>query len=108
MKRLAKVVVRDLPLEPVVERALQQALRDIPGAEFAGNKFEHRLEDAVREAVEDTVSHIVRETVEAEGADIGMSMRNTILFLLAAAAFGLLPGKCYGASESAAPAVRNP
>ena len=66
MKRLAKVVVRDLPLEPVVERALQQALRDIPDAEFAGDKFEHRLEDAVREAVEDTVSHIVRETVEAE------------------------------------------
>ena len=36
------------------------------------NKFEHKLEDAVREAVEDTVSHIVRETVEAEGADIGI------------------------------------
>ena len=67
VKRLAKVVVRDLPLEPVVQRALQQALRDMPGAQFAGNKFEHRLEDAVRGAVEDTVSHIVRETVEAEG-----------------------------------------
>lgn len=66
VKRLAKVVVRDLPLEPAVERALQQALRDMPSAEFAGNKFEHSLEDAVRRAVEDTVSHIVRETVEAE------------------------------------------
>jgi cardiolipin synthase len=66
VKRLARVVVRDMPLEPVVQRALQQALRDMPGAEFARNKFEHKLEDAVRAAVEDTVSHIVRETVEAE------------------------------------------
>jgi len=67
VKRLAKVAVRDLPLEPVVQRALRQALRDMPGAEFASNKFEHKLEDAVRAAVEETVSHIVRETVEAEG-----------------------------------------
>jgi cardiolipin synthase len=66
MKRVAKAVVRDLPLEPLVERALKQALNDMPDLNVAGHKFEHTLEDAVREAVEDTVSHIVRETVEAE------------------------------------------
>lgn len=66
MKRLAKVVVRNLPLEPLVEKALRQALRDIPDADFAGHKFEHRLEDAVRGAVENAVSYIVREAVEEE------------------------------------------
>jgi phosphatidylserine/phosphatidylglycerophosphate/cardiolipin synthase-like enzyme len=65
-KRVARAVVRDLPLEPLVERALKQALNDIPDVKFAGHKFEHRLEDAIRETVEDAVSHIVRETVEAE------------------------------------------
>ena len=66
MERVAKAVVRELPLEPLVERALKQALKEIPGVKLAGSKFEHRLEDAVREAVEDSVSHIVRETVESE------------------------------------------
>jgi phosphatidylserine/phosphatidylglycerophosphate/cardiolipin synthase-like enzyme len=66
MKRVAKTVVRNFPLEPLVERALRQAVRDIPDMEFEGHKFEHTLEDAIRQAVEDTVSHIVRETAEAE------------------------------------------
>jgi phosphatidylserine/phosphatidylglycerophosphate/cardiolipin synthase-like enzyme len=66
VKRLTKAVVRGLPLEPLVERALKQALTDTPVAEFAARKFEHRLEDAVREALEDAVSQIVRETVEAQ------------------------------------------
>jgi cardiolipin synthase A/B len=66
MKRVAKTIVRNFPLEPLVERALKQAVRDIPDVEFEGRKFEHTLEDAVRQAVEDTVSNIVRETVEAQ------------------------------------------
>jgi hypothetical protein len=65
-KRLAKAVVRSLPLEPLVERALKQALTNIPDVTFTMNKFEHRLEDGVREALEDAVSHIVRETLKAE------------------------------------------
>ena len=66
VKRVAKTVVRHFPLESLVERALKQAVHDVPDVEFGGHKFEHTLEDAVRQAVEDTVSRIVRETVEAE------------------------------------------
>jgi len=66
IKRVAKTVVRDLPLEPLAERALKQALADIPDSQLAGHELEHRLEDAVRETLEDTVSHIVRETVATE------------------------------------------
>jgi len=66
VERVAKAVVRELPLEPLVERALKQALKEIPGVKLARGKFEHRLEDALREAVEDSVSHSVRETVESE------------------------------------------
>src|SRR5260370_22291914 len=43
MKRVAKAVVRDLPLEPLVERALKQALNDMPDLNVAGHKFEDTL-----------------------------------------------------------------
>jgi cardiolipin synthase len=66
VKRLSDAVVRDLPLEPLVEKALHRVLNDIRHAEFAGHKLEHKLEDVMREALEDTVSQIVRKTVEAE------------------------------------------
>jgi len=66
VKKVSKAVVRDLPLAPLVEGALERALRDIPGTQVSRNAFEHRLEDALRGAVEDAVSATVRETVEAE------------------------------------------
>ena len=66
MRRVTKALVRDLPLEPLVERALRRALVDIGDVKADGRKFEHRVEDAVREALENTVSHIVRETLQAE------------------------------------------
>ena len=62
-KRVTRAVVRDLPLEPLVERAVNRALRDIPELQFSVDKFEHRLEDALRRAVEDAVSDTVRLTV---------------------------------------------
>jgi phosphatidylserine/phosphatidylglycerophosphate/cardiolipin synthase-like enzyme len=66
MKRVAKALVKDLPLEPLVERALKRALSDIGDVKANGHKLEHRVEDAVREALENTVSHIVCETLHAE------------------------------------------
>ena len=66
VKRVSKTVVKDLPLEPLVENALERALREIPDTRVARHKFEHSLEDALRAAVEDAVSATVKETVEAE------------------------------------------
>lgn len=65
VKKVSKTVVRDLPLEPLVARALENALRDMPEVQLAGNRFANNLEDAVREAVEDAVSAIVKEAAEA-------------------------------------------
>lgn len=61
MQRLAKALVRDLPLEPLVERALSRALRKIGDGKLGSDKLEHRVEDEVRAALEDAVSRIVRE-----------------------------------------------
>jgi phosphatidylserine/phosphatidylglycerophosphate/cardiolipin synthase-like enzyme len=66
IKRTAKTLVKDLPPEPLVEQALKHAIRDMPGTQLTGRKFEHQLEDAVRQAVEDAVSQTVREAVEGE------------------------------------------
>jgi hypothetical protein len=62
--RVTKAVVRDLPLEPLVESAVDRALREIPDLQFSVEKFEHELEDELRQAVEDAVSTTVRLTVE--------------------------------------------
>jgi cardiolipin synthase A/B len=64
--RLTKALVKDLPLKPLVERALKQAAHRIPYAAFAGHKLEHGLEDAFRDTLEHAVSQIVKRTVEAE------------------------------------------
>jgi cardiolipin synthase A/B len=66
IKRTARALVKDLPPEPLVEEALKNAIRDIPEAHFAWRKFEHHLEESVRQAVEDAVSQAVKETIEAE------------------------------------------
>ena len=65
VKKVAKAIVRELPLEPLVAKALKHALRGIPEMPVARNTFEHKVEDALRQAVEDAVSGIVRQTVEA-------------------------------------------
>jgi len=66
IKRAARALVKDLPPGPLVERALENAIRDIPKAHFARHKLERHLEESIRQAVEDAVSQAVRETVEAE------------------------------------------
>jgi cardiolipin synthase A/B len=66
VRKMAKAIVRELPLEPVVAKALRHALRGIPDVPVARGVLEHRVEDALRQAVEDAVSGIVRETVEAK------------------------------------------
>jgi len=65
VKKVTKAIVRELPLEPLVAKALKHALHGIPEVPVARSKFEHRVEDALRQAVEDAVSGIVRQTVEA-------------------------------------------
>jgi hypothetical protein len=65
VKKVAKAIVRDLPLEPLVAKALKRARRGIPEVPVARKTFEHRVEDALRQAVEDAVSGIVKESVEA-------------------------------------------
>lgn len=66
VKRMAKSVVRDLPLEPLVERALKRALSDVGEVELHGRKLERTIEDAVRGALEDTVSHLVSGTRQSD------------------------------------------
>ncbi len=65
IRRTARILVKDLPPEPLVEQALQRAIHDIPDTQFATHKFTHQLEEAVRQAVEQAVSQVVRETAEA-------------------------------------------
>jgi hypothetical protein len=64
VRKVAKAIVRELPLEPLVAKALKRALRGIPEVPVARNTFEHKVEDALRQAVEDAVSGIVRRTLK--------------------------------------------
>jgi cardiolipin synthase A/B len=65
-RRAARALVKELPPGPLIEKALENAIRDIPKVHFARHKLEHRLEESIRQAVEDAVSQAVKETVEAE------------------------------------------
>jgi len=60
IKKAVKVIVRELPMAPIVENALKHAVADLPAFEPRGNELGHDISDAVREAVEDAVSGIVR------------------------------------------------
>jgi cardiolipin synthase len=60
IKKAVKVIVRDLPLAPIVENALKHAVADLPNFELRGTELGHDISDAVREAVEEAVSGIVR------------------------------------------------
>lgn len=62
----AKAIIRELPLSPLVERALKRALTEFPHEKLGGKKFGHRVEDAVRAAMEGAVSKIIRESVRQE------------------------------------------
>ena len=64
--RKAKAVIRELPLSPLVRRAMEKALKDFPHRNFALQKFGHRLEDAVGEALEDAISHALSRGLESE------------------------------------------
>lgn len=68
IKKVAKAIVRELPLEPLVAKALKHALRGVPQVPVTKNTFEHKVEDALRQAVEDAVSGIVKQTIEAGSA----------------------------------------
>jgi len=65
VKKVIKAVVRELPMEPLVAKALKHALRGLPKVPVTRNVFEHQVEDALRESVEDAVSAIVKQTLEA-------------------------------------------
>jgi phosphatidylserine/phosphatidylglycerophosphate/cardiolipin synthase-like enzyme len=60
IRKAVKVIVRELPLAPIVENALKHAVADLPKFEPRVNELGHSISDAVREAVEDSVSGIVR------------------------------------------------
>lgn len=62
-RKRARVIIRDLPLRPLVEKALRRALNDIPCPD---RKCEDSIEEAVRDALEDSVAHMVRESAKAE------------------------------------------
>lgn len=69
VKKVTKALVREFPLEPLVAKALNHALRGAPDLPIASDMFEHRVEDALRQAVEDAVSGIVKEAVIAGRSD---------------------------------------
>jgi cardiolipin synthase len=61
LKKAVKAIVRELPLAPIVQEALQHAVGEVPNFELRGNELRHHLTDAVKEAVEDAVANIVRK-----------------------------------------------
>jgi hypothetical protein len=65
IKKAVKVIVRELPLAPIVESALKHAVGDFQKFELRGNELRHDLTDAVKEAVEDAVSSTVRRKTRA-------------------------------------------
>jgi phosphatidylserine/phosphatidylglycerophosphate/cardiolipin synthase-like enzyme len=67
-RKAVKALVRQLPLAPVVESALKHAAADIRDLNLIGPEFEHNLADALKEAVEDAVSGIVRRNARTAAA----------------------------------------
>lgn len=65
VKRAAKIIVKELPLAPIVEDALKQAVGELPPIELQGNQLQHSLTDALKDAVEGAVSSIVRKGTAA-------------------------------------------
>jgi cardiolipin synthase A/B len=65
LKKSVKAIVRELPLAPIVQAALKHAVVGLPNFELNGNELRHNLTDAVKDAVEDAVSGIVRRGTPA-------------------------------------------
>jgi len=61
-RKAAKALVRQLPLAPIVEAALKHAAGETSDWRLEDPEFEHNLADAVKEAVEDAVSGMVRKS----------------------------------------------
>jgi hypothetical protein len=61
VKKAVKAIVRELPLAPIVEGALQRAVGELPKFELHNNQLRHSLTDVVKDAVEAAVSGIVRK-----------------------------------------------
>jgi phosphatidylserine/phosphatidylglycerophosphate/cardiolipin synthase-like enzyme len=62
-RKRARAIVRELPLRPLVEKALKRALNDIPCPD---RNCEDTMEETFRQALEDSVSHMVMESTKAE------------------------------------------
>lgn len=65
VKKAVKIIVKDLPLTPIVEDALKHAVGELPKFELQGNELRSNLTDALRDAVEGAVSRIVRRGTAA-------------------------------------------
>ena len=65
VKKAMKAIVRELPLAPIVQEALEHAVGEVPNFELRVNELRHNLTDAVKEAVEDAVCGIVRKGTAA-------------------------------------------
>jgi len=59
LRRSVKALVRELPLAPIVQLALEHAVDKAPNLELRGDRLRHNLADAVKDAVEEAVSTIV-------------------------------------------------
>ena len=64
-RKAVKALVRQLPLAPMVESALKHAASELQGFNPAEAEFQHNLAEALKEAVEDAVSGIVRKSAAA-------------------------------------------
>jgi len=70
LKKAVKAIVRELPLAPIVQAALEHAVGEVPSFELRGNELRHKLTDAVKEAVEDAVAGIVRRGTAATASQV--------------------------------------
>ena len=59
----ARAIVREMPLRPLVEKALKRALNEIPCPD---PKCEVSIEENFRQALEDSVSRLVKESAKPE------------------------------------------
>lgn len=65
LRKAVKAIVRELPLTPIVQHALQHAVGELPNFELRGNDLRHNLTEVVKEAVEGAVAGMVREKTTA-------------------------------------------
>jgi len=67
LKKVVKVIVRELPMAPIVQDALKRAVGELPKAELhrkfelRRNELRHNLTEVLKDAVEGAVAGMVRE-----------------------------------------------